>query len=71
MHIVDEVEWGLVPELAGKTAAISIMKTLPELVGVRNCPDFTRLLDERNSIIENWVRLSSWCVKCGFQESET
>ncbi|MCW4018487.1 MAG: adenosylcobinamide amidohydrolase [Candidatus Bathyarchaeota archaeon] len=70
LHIVDETQWGLVPELAGKTTALSIMKNLPDLVGVHNHPDLAKLLDERDTIIENWIRLSSWCVKCGFTESD-
>ncbi|MGD6853346.1 MAG: adenosylcobinamide amidohydrolase [Candidatus Bathyarchaeia archaeon] len=69
LHIVDEIEWGLITELAGRNTALSTMKILPELVGVQNRPDFSKLLDEREGIIENWIRLSSWCVKCGFQES--
>lgn len=66
LHIVDEIEWGLVPELAGKKTAWSIMKTLPELMNLTNHPDFEYVVDERNTIIENWIRLSSWCVKNGF-----
>jgi len=66
LHIVDEIEWGLVPELAGKKTALSIMKTLPELVNVKNHPDFEYIVDERYTIIENWIRLSAWCVKNGF-----
>lgn len=66
LHIVDEIEWGLVPELAGKKTALSIMKTLPELVGVKNHPDLDRITGERYTILENWIRLSSWCVKNGF-----
>lgn len=66
LHILDEIEWGLVPETAGKKAAFSTMKTLPEMTGVRNQPDFGYAMDERDSIINNWVRLTSWCVKNGF-----
>ncbi|KUG20832.1 adenosylcobinamide amidohydrolase [hydrocarbon metagenome] len=69
LHIVDEIEWGLIPELAGNKTALSIMKTLPALVNVTNHPNFDRVTDERHTIIENWIRLSSWCVKNGFQRS--
>jgi adenosylcobinamide hydrolase len=65
LHIVDEIEWGLVPELAGKRAACSIMKTLPELMSIAIPPDFDAIVDARNTIIENWIRLSAWCVKNG------
>lgn len=68
LHIVDEIEWGLIPELAGRTTALSIMKNLPGLVDARNRPDFAYIIDERKTIIENWIRLSSWCVKCGSRE---
>lgn len=66
LHVVDEIEWGLVPEVAGKKAAFSIMRTLPEMTGVRNRPDFGYAMNERDTIIENWIRLTSWCVKNGF-----
>ncbi|MBN1431366.1 MAG: adenosylcobinamide amidohydrolase [Methanomicrobiaceae archaeon] len=66
LHILDEIEWGLVPEIAGKKAAFSTMKTLPGMTEVRNQPDFGSVMNERDSIINNWVRLTSWCVKNGF-----
>lgn len=66
LHIVDETAWGLIPELTGKKTALCLMKTLPGLVGVKNQPDFGYILDGRATIIDNWVRLTSWCVKCGF-----
>jgi len=67
LHICDEVSWGLVPEPAGKKAALSMMKALPGLAGMQAEPDWAWALDERISILENWVRLSAWCVKnsCG------
>ena len=65
LHIADEIKWGLIPELSGKKTAISIMKTLPELTGTDNRPQFDILLDERASIIENWIRTTSWCIKNG------
>jgi adenosylcobinamide hydrolase len=65
LHIADEIKWGLIPELSGKNTAISIMKTLPELTGTDNRPQFDILLDERASIIENWIRTTSWCIKNG------
>ncbi|WP_245611547.1 adenosylcobinamide amidohydrolase [Methanolacinia paynteri] len=66
LHIVDEINWGLIPENAGKKTAFSIMKALPEMAGVRNSPDFSYVMNERDPIIDNWIRLSSWCVKSGF-----
>lgn len=65
LHIVDEISWGLIPELAGKSAAISMMKTLPDIVKTHIQPDYQILINEGNSIIENWIRISAWCVKCG------
>lgn len=66
LHILDEIEWGLIPELAGKKAALSIMKTLPDLVKLKNYPTYENIIDERESIMENWIRMSSWCVKNGY-----
>jgi adenosylcobinamide hydrolase len=65
LHIEDEIGWGLIPELAGKRVAISMMKSLPDVVNTLKKPDFNLILDERLNIIENWIRLSAWCVKCG------
>jgi len=66
LHIEDEIGWGLIPELAGKRVALSMMKSLPDVVNTLKKPNFNLILDERFNIIENWIRLSAWCVKCGF-----
>ena len=63
LHIVDEVEWGLIPETSGKTAAISIMKTLPDILKIEELSEADELLDENDSITENWIKLSSWYIK--------
>jgi len=63
LHICDEISWGLLPELSGKKAALSMMQTLPGIAGISYDPDWNRLLDERKSILDNWVQLSAWCVK--------
>jgi len=65
LHICDEVEWGLVPELTAKKTALSMMKVLPGIVGTPRVPDWNYVLDEKQSILENWIRLSAWCVKNG------
>ncbi len=64
LHIVDEISWGLIPESAGKRTALVIMKGYPELMGYRS-PDYSHFFDDRDSIIENWIRLLSWCIKNG------
>ena len=66
LHIIDEINWGLIPENAGRKTAFSIMKTLPGMAGVRNSPDFNYAMNKRDPIIDNWIRLSSWCIKNGF-----
>lgn len=71
LHIVDEMNWCLIPELAGKSAALSMMKALPAVVNTQKNPDFNSIIDERNSIIENWIRISAWCVKCGFSGNKS
>jgi len=67
LHICDEIAWGLVPEVSGKKAALSMMKALPEIAGTSRVPAWETVLDERMSVLDNWVRLSAWCVKntCG------
>jgi len=63
LHLVDEVNWGLIPEQPGKQTALAIMKNLPDIAGINNNPKPDNILDERLSIIENWIRISSWCIK--------
>lgn len=61
LHIVDEIEWGLIPESAGKRTAVSTMKTLPLILN----EEFSitdELIDEKDSIIKNWMKLSSWYI---------
>ncbi len=63
LHLCDEISWGLVPEQSGKKAALSMMKALPGITGIP-CPhDWDRVFDERLSILDNWIRVSAWCVK--------
>jgi adenosylcobinamide hydrolase len=68
LHICDETGWGLVPELTAKKTARSMMKALPGIVGTTRVPDWDYVLDEKQSIIENWIRLSAWCVKTGCED---
>lgn len=62
LHIVDEVTWGLLPEQDGKTAAFSSMCGIPYLINSENIP-LDELLDENESILDNWVRITAWLVK--------
>lgn len=62
LHIVDEINWGLLPEIAGKKTAISMMKTLPTVLEIDKYPQFEDLFDYNDSIINNWVKISSWCM---------
>jgi len=67
LHLCDEIEWGLVPELTAKKTALSMMKALPAIAGTQQVPDWDYILDEKQTLLENWIRLSAWCVKrdCG------
>jgi len=65
LHIVDEISWGLIPETAGKKAAVSIMKGLPDLLGCVVEVPFDELIDEKNSIVDNWINITAWLVKNG------
>jgi adenosylcobinamide hydrolase len=54
LHVVDEVNWGLISESAGKMAAATIMKTFSESYG-QNC--YKVRFKEEDSIIGNWVKI--------------
>ncbi|SFM48766.1 adenosylcobinamide amidohydrolase [Methanolobus profundi] len=63
LHIVDEISWGLVPETAGRKVAVSIMKGLPVMLGIEASIPFDILTDEKDTIIENWIRVTAWLAK--------
>ncbi|WP_406660211.1 adenosylcobinamide amidohydrolase [Methanolobus sp. ZRKC3] len=65
LHLLDEISWGLIPETSGRKVAISIMKGLPEMLKSKNEVPFDSLLDEKDSILDNWLRVSSWLIKNG------
>ncbi|WP_406656145.1 adenosylcobinamide amidohydrolase [Methanolobus sp. ZRKC2] len=65
LHIVDEISWDLIPETAGKKTAISIMKSLPDLLKCKEPVPFDYLLDEKGTIIENWINITAWLAKNG------
>ncbi|WP_321421180.1 adenosylcobinamide amidohydrolase [uncultured Methanobacterium sp.] len=62
LHIMDEIKWGLIPEPTGKKTAISIIKTLPSVLKMEKQPDYGELVDPNDSIIRNWIKVSSWCI---------
>lgn len=62
LHIMDEINWGLITEPNGKKTAISIIKTLPSVLKMEKQPDYGELVDPNDSIIQNWIRVSSWCI---------
>jgi len=63
LHIVDEISWGLIPETAGRRVAVSLMKTLPGILGIDDSVPFDELADEKDCIIDNWVRVTAWMAK--------
>ncbi|WP_342306361.1 adenosylcobinamide amidohydrolase [Methanolobus sp. ZRKC5] len=63
LHIVDEISWGLVPETAGRKVAVSIMKGLPEMLDIDVSIPFDELTDEKDTIIDNWIRVTGWLAK--------
>ncbi|MGB3907523.1 MAG: adenosylcobinamide amidohydrolase [Methanomethylovorans sp.] len=65
LHIVDEISWGLLPDKAGKRAAFTIMRGLPEALSAANVPQMSGLLREKESILDNWVRITAWLAKNG------
>ncbi|HWQ63374.1 MAG TPA: adenosylcobinamide amidohydrolase, partial [Methanospirillum sp.] len=64
LHIMDEISWRLIPEQSGKKTASAMMTALPDLLQI-SCPDLNTLIDERATILDNWIRLTSWCIKNG------
>nr|WP_319539837.1 adenosylcobinamide amidohydrolase [uncultured Methanospirillum sp.] len=64
LHIMDEITWQLIPEQSGKITASAMMKVLPGMLQITH-PDINTLIDERASILENWICVTSWCVKNG------
>jgi adenosylcobinamide hydrolase len=62
LHIIDEINWGLIPEPNGKKTAISIIKILPSVLKIKKHPDYSKLVNQNDSIIQNWIRVSSWCI---------
>jgi adenosylcobinamide hydrolase len=65
LHLLDEITWGLIPETSGRLVAISVMKALPDLLKSENEVPFGHILDERDSILDNWIRVTSWMAKNG------
>lgn len=63
LHIVDEISWGLLPEQDGKRAAFSTMCGLSSLFDSDESFPLDKLLDEKEGIIDNWVRIIAWIVK--------
>lgn len=70
LHIVDEINWGLISEPVGKKTAIYLMKTLPSVLQIRNQPNFSEIMDQNDSIIQNWIRVSSWGIVTIAEEKE-
>lgn len=62
LHIVDEINWGLINEPVGKKTAINIMKTLPPVLQIEKELNSSEIVDQNDSIIQNWIRVSSWCI---------
>ena len=62
LHIVDEINWGLIPEASCKKTAVSIMKTLPDVLQIIEQPNINELFDIDDSIINNWIKISVWCL---------
>ncbi|MCK9151478.1 adenosylcobinamide amidohydrolase [Methanobacterium alcaliphilum] len=62
LHILDEIEWNLIPEKIGKKTAISLMKTLPHNLKIDTSIFDEDILNENDSILNNWIKISSWCI---------
>lgn len=63
LHIMDEINWGLIPEDASKRTAIYMMMALPDILGIEKSNGIREIFNKKDSILENWIRISSWCIK--------
>ncbi|ADE36872.1 adenosylcobinamide amidohydrolase [Methanohalophilus mahii] len=63
LHLVDEVRWGLIPENSAKKVAFSQMAQLNNILNLSVDVPYDYLLDPKESIIDNWVRVTCWIVK--------
>ncbi|MDG6243129.1 MAG: adenosylcobinamide amidohydrolase [Methanolobus sp.] len=69
LHIVDEVHWGLIPENAGRRMAMSVMKGLTQMLDIEALMPFEELTDEKDTILDNWVRVTAWIAKnCNYRQ---
>ena len=62
LHILDEISWELLPEISGKKTAISIMKSLPNVLGITHQTNIMEIFDQNDSILNNWIRISICCI---------
>ncbi len=62
LHIVDEMSWGLIPEITGRRTAISMMKTLPDILEIKKKDYSKKILDEEDSVLNNWVMIICFCT---------
>ncbi|BDZ70904.1 adenosylcobinamide amidohydrolase [Methanobacterium petrolearium] len=62
LHLIDETSWGLASQGAAEKTAISLMKTLPDLLKIENVPNYEKLLDQSDSVLINWIRVSTWVI---------
>ena len=69
LHIVDEISWGMIPEKPGIMAAFAAMKGIPEALSLDKDPPFSRLLNENDPIIDNWIRVTAWIAKNGMYDA--
>ncbi|WP_367344360.1 adenosylcobinamide amidohydrolase [Methanomethylovorans sp.] len=63
-HIVDEVSWGLLPEISARKAAFALIRQLPCILQNNQRPP-ENLLNDHDSIIDNLVYMTAWMVKNG------
>jgi len=63
IHIMDEIDWGLLPETAGQTAAKKILCTMPEVCGTKPDEEFLALLGDDEPIVEHLQKTIAWIAK--------
>jgi adenosylcobinamide hydrolase len=65
LHICDEVSWGLIPEASGKKTALSLMGGIGHYACPSSSIPLDRILSERDTILDNWIRIIAWIIKNG------
>ncbi|MDD1723783.1 MAG: adenosylcobinamide amidohydrolase [Methanospirillum sp.] len=63
LHIHDEISWGLVPDTAGRNAAIKILLSFPPIMGTERFDELVVILSAEENVLENLLKTIAWITK--------